>query len=195
MTFSLFFEGCSPSRPFKIIAFPTGSAGKEFVCNAGDTGNAGSIPGSGRSPQGGMATHSGILAGKTPWTGELGRLQSNGSQRVRHDWVTKHSTSNMQKVNTILFPHWCYLKFTLGDDTCPITHVCQAILSRESLSQEGEGKLGSSDPALKEFILPRRWHKLKGTTTEAEEKRQDQTLVEERHFHHAFVSTKVRVIS
>ena len=33
-------------RPFKIIAFPTGSAGKEFVCNAGDTGNTGSIPGS-----------------------------------------------------------------------------------------------------------------------------------------------------
>ena len=100
-----------------------------------------------------MATHSGILAGKTPGTGELGRLQSNGSQRVRHDWATKHSTSNMQKVNTILFPHWCYLKFTLGDDTCPITHVCQAVLERESPSQEGEGKPGSSDPALKEFIL------------------------------------------
>ena len=67
-------------RPFKIIAFPTGSPGKEFVCNAGDTGNAASIPGSGRSPQEGMATHSSIFAGKTPWTGEPGRLQSNGSQ-------------------------------------------------------------------------------------------------------------------
>ena len=31
-----------------------------------------------------MATHSGILAGKIPWTGEPGRLQSIGSQRVRH---------------------------------------------------------------------------------------------------------------
>ena len=30
----------------------------------------------------GMATHSGILAGKIPWTEEPGRLQSMGSQRV-----------------------------------------------------------------------------------------------------------------
>ena len=32
-----------------------------------------------------MATHSRILAGKIPWTGEAGRLQSIGSQRVRHE--------------------------------------------------------------------------------------------------------------
>ena len=163
-------------RPFKIIAFSTDSAGKDFVCNAGDTGNAGSIPGSRRSPRGGMSTHTSVLAGKTPWTGEPGGLQSNGSQSVGHDWATKPSTSNMQKVNKILFPYWCYLKFTHGDDTCLITHVCQAILERDSPSHEGEGKPGSSDLALKEFILPRRWHKLEGATTEAEEKRHDQTL-------------------
>jgi len=33
----------------------------------------------------GMATHSSILAWKIPWTQEPGRLQSMGSQRVRHD--------------------------------------------------------------------------------------------------------------
>ena len=32
-----------------------------------------------------MATYSGILAWKIPWTEEPGRLQSMGSQRVRHD--------------------------------------------------------------------------------------------------------------
>ena len=32
-----------------------------------------------------MATHSSILAWKTPSTEEPGRLQSVGSQRVRHD--------------------------------------------------------------------------------------------------------------
>ena len=32
-----------------------------------------------------MATHSNILAWKIPWTEEPGRLQSTGSQRVRHD--------------------------------------------------------------------------------------------------------------
>ena len=32
-----------------------------------------------------MATHSRILAWKTPWMEEPGRLQSMGSQRVGHD--------------------------------------------------------------------------------------------------------------
>ena len=36
----------------------------------------------------GMATHSSILAWRIPRTEELGRLQSMGSQRVRHDRVT-----------------------------------------------------------------------------------------------------------
>ena len=34
----------------------------------------------------GMATHSGILAWRIPWTEELGGLQSTGLQRARHDW-------------------------------------------------------------------------------------------------------------
>jgi len=33
----------------------------------------------------GMATHSSILAWRIPWTEEPGRLQSMGSQRVRHN--------------------------------------------------------------------------------------------------------------
>ena len=33
----------------------------------------------------GMTTHYGILACRTPWTEEPGRLQSTGFQRVRHD--------------------------------------------------------------------------------------------------------------
>ena len=32
-----------------------------------------------------MATHSSILAWRIPWTEELGRLQSMGSQRVGHN--------------------------------------------------------------------------------------------------------------
>ena len=38
-----------------------------------------------------MATHSSILAWKIPWTEEPGRLQSLGSQRVGHNWVTSLS--------------------------------------------------------------------------------------------------------
>ena len=40
-----------------------------------------------------MAPHSNTLAWKIPWTKEPGRLQSMGSQRVRHDWVTSLSLS------------------------------------------------------------------------------------------------------
>ena len=36
-------------------------------------------------PEEGMATHSNILVGKIPWTGEPGGLQLIGLQRFRHD--------------------------------------------------------------------------------------------------------------
>ena len=36
-----------------------------------------------------MATHPSILALEIPWTEESDGLQSTGSQRVRHDLVTK----------------------------------------------------------------------------------------------------------
>ena len=58
---------------------------KNPSASAGDVRNKGSIPGSGRSPGGGDATHSSILAWRIPWTEEPGRLQSIGSQRVGHD--------------------------------------------------------------------------------------------------------------
>ena len=38
-----------------------------------------------------MAIHSSTIAWKIPWTEEPGRLQSMGSQRVGHDWVTSRS--------------------------------------------------------------------------------------------------------
>ena len=42
----------------------------------------------------GKDTHSGILAGRVPWTEEPGGLQSIASQRVRHNWVTNTFTSH-----------------------------------------------------------------------------------------------------
>ena len=38
-----------------------------------------------------MAAHSCTLAWKIPWIEEPGRLQSMGSQRVRHDLVTERT--------------------------------------------------------------------------------------------------------
>ena len=53
--------------------------------NAGDIRNVGSIPGLEDPLEEGMATHSSILAWRSPWTEESGGLQSMGSQRVGHD--------------------------------------------------------------------------------------------------------------
>ena len=44
-----------------------------------------------------MATHSGILAWKIPWTEEPGRLQSMALQRVRHDWAHTHTHTHTHK--------------------------------------------------------------------------------------------------
>ena len=55
---------------------------KNLPATAGDSGL---IPGLGRSPGGGMATHSNGLTWRIPWIEEPGRLQSIGSQRVGHD--------------------------------------------------------------------------------------------------------------
>ena len=45
-----------------------------------------------------MAPHSSTLAWKIPWVEEPGRLQSMGSRRVRHDWVTS--------LPLFTFMHW-----------------------------------------------------------------------------------------
>ena len=61
----------------RIYELPWWLSDKEFPCNEGDVGL---IPGWRRSPGEGN--------GKPPqysWTEEPGRLQSVGSQRVRHD--------------------------------------------------------------------------------------------------------------
>ena len=49
---------------------------KNLPANAGDAGDTGLIPESGRSPGGGHATNSGVLAWMIPGTEELDRLQS-----------------------------------------------------------------------------------------------------------------------
>ena len=45
-----------------------------------------------------MAPHSSTLAWKIPWTEEPGALQSVGSLRVGHDWVTS--------LSLLTFMHW-----------------------------------------------------------------------------------------
>ena len=65
--------------------FPCSSAGKESACNA----EAPVLSLGQEDPlEKGTVTHSSILAWRIPWTEKLGRQQSTGLQRVRHDWET-----------------------------------------------------------------------------------------------------------
>ena len=57
---------------------------KNSPANAGHIREAGSIPGPGRSPEGGNGKHSSLLAWRIPWTEKPGRLQSWGL-RVVHN--------------------------------------------------------------------------------------------------------------
>ena len=59
---------------------PGGSDGKASACSVGDPGGLGRCP-----LEKEMATHSSTIVWKIPRTKEPGRLQSMGSQRVRHD--------------------------------------------------------------------------------------------------------------
>ena len=66
-----------------------------------------------------MATHSGILAWRIPWTEEPGGLQSTRLQRVRHDLATKPPPFRTLKLHTKLgtiwysHPHHCSLPRTV----------------------------------------------------------------------------------
>ena len=84
-----------------ILGFPWWSDSKESTCNVGDLGL---IPGLGRSPGGGHGNPLQYPWRENPWTEEPGGLQSMGSQRVGHDWVSKHSTT-LAHLNLLQSPH------------------------------------------------------------------------------------------
>ena len=70
------------------MGFPGASDGKESTCNAGDLS---SIPGLGRSPGGGHGNPLRYSCLENP----MDRGAWQGSQRVGHNWATKHIIYNM----------------------------------------------------------------------------------------------------
>ena len=68
------------------------SDGKESACNAGDLGL---IPGSQRSPEKEMTTHSSILTWRISWTEEPGGL---------YTWGHKESDTTEQLILSLSFP-------------------------------------------------------------------------------------------
>ena len=62
-----------------------------------------------------MATPSSILAWKIPWMEEPGGLQSMGSQRVGHNWVTSLLLAFWAIKLSISFQCWLVSEFPLID--------------------------------------------------------------------------------
>ena len=73
------------------MGFPGGSDGKESTCNTGDPG---SIPGSGGSPGEGK-THSSVLAWRIPWTEDPGGLQSMGCKESVGDNLAANNFTSL----------------------------------------------------------------------------------------------------
>ena len=67
-----------------------------------------------------------FLPGESPWTEEPGGLQSMGSQRVGHNWATKHSTAQPSP--------------SPGDLPYPGIKPQSSVLQEDSLPSEPAGK-------------------------------------------------------
>ena len=67
---------------------------KNLPANVGDVRDTGSTPVSGRAPGDGSSNSLQYSCLKIPWTGEPGRLQSMGSQRVAHDSTAKQEQNS-----------------------------------------------------------------------------------------------------
>ena len=74
------------------VGFPGATGDKDHVLPIQETQENGPIPGSGWSPEEGMAAHNSILAWRIPWIGKPGGLQSMGSQESdTTEWPSTHS--------------------------------------------------------------------------------------------------------
>ena len=70
-------------KPSDEKGLPQWLSGKKSACNAEAAGDRGSIPGGEDPLEEGMATHSGTLACRIPWTEDPGGQQFMWSQRVQ----------------------------------------------------------------------------------------------------------------
>ena len=65
-----------------------------------------------------MATRSSMLAWRSPWTEQPGRLQSSGSQRVRHDLMM--STHRLNKGLLSFYTHFSFLPLEVPEGSCTL---------------------------------------------------------------------------
>ena len=129
--------------------FPGGASGKEPACQCRRLRDAGSTPGSGRPPGGGMATHSSIPAWRVPGTEEPGGLRRDCSDLAR---TSCHKTQivslefslcpivSLESLLHLLTPHTCS-PATLSGMPLPVTWVttslCLSLPPASTCSSQG----------------------------------------------------------
>ena len=91
-----------------------------------------------------MATHSSILAWNILWMEEPGRLQSMGSQRVRHDWATSFFAWNVP---------W-YLEFSWRDlcEAVKLTQSCLTLCDPMDCSPPGSSIHGIFQASILKWV-------------------------------------------
>ena len=70
-----------------------------------------------------------FLPGGSPWTEEPGDRQSMGSQRVRRNWATKHSTESHQQNKLFFFLFFFFFFTTAQGMASETTHSLSSISS------------------------------------------------------------------
>ena len=92
----------------------------------------------------GMATCSSILSWRLPWTEEPGGLQSVGSQRIGHDWVSISALLTMPKPLTVWITINCgkFRKMGIPDHlTCLLRNLYAG--RKQQLELDMEQQIGS----------------------------------------------------
>ena len=110
-----------------------------------------------------MAPHSSTLAWRIPWREEPGRLQSMGSQRVRHDWATSLSLS-LSLPPLYRWEDWHFKSFWQISEVLTCPHLNHSVPMEAELPwPTGVGKitlhrtLGNQSQCILPYYLER-WH-------------------------------------
>ena len=124
-----------------------------LATTAYNSGDLGSIPGLRRSPGGGNGCHFSTLTWRIPWTEEPGGLQSTGSQKVGHDWVTNILLNiNIYTVGFIFsLVAWLAGSYfpNQGLNLCPQQWKCEVLTT----GPPGNSHIGSLEKLLNKGIL------------------------------------------
>ena len=137
-------------------SFPGGASGKEPICQ--ETWDLSSVPGSGRSPEGGNGNPLQYSCLRIPWTEEPGGLQSLGLQRVRHDWYdlactqAKKSMAGKKMIHKIRHQSFIILVVAVAIGVVFVSQLCPTLCDPMDYSLPGFSVHGILQASILEWV-------------------------------------------